>query len=371
MANGKVLYIGGFELPDKNAAAQRVMANATLLREMGFEVSFIGPTKDSQNAVAEANGFSCDYVDYPSSARRWLNYILSFVSTDRILSYEPDYVVLYNFPSVASLKILRACHRHGIKVYHDLTEWEGARGWSFREIIRRFDISLRMKYCMKKMDGIIAISRFLYEKYKDSTNCILVPPTVDLENPKWDRERELTTGSEVSLIYAGTAGFGTKDKLDAIINAVTCYPSMKLTVIGMTREQYESGYGPLPEACSNVCFRGRLPHLEAVAAVCAADFQMLIREDTLKTRAGFPTKLVESFSCCTPVIATLTSNIGDYLSDARNGFIVASPDQLGSVLGRIAEMPKPEIIAMKRACKDCSAFDYRTYKEEFSKLFNC
>lgn len=371
MANGKVLYIGGFELPDKNAAAQRVMANAMLLREMGFEVSFIGPTKDRRNAVAEANGFSCEYVDYPSSARQWLNYIHTFVSIDRVLACEPDYVILYNFPSVASLKILHACHKHGIKVYHDLTEWEGARGWSFREIIRRFDINLRMKYCMKKMDGIIAISRFLYEKYKDFTNCILVPPTVDLENPKWNRERILTTGDEVSLIYAGTAGFGTKDKLDAIINAVADYPSIKLTVIGMTREQYESGYGTLPLNCSNVNFKGRLSHLEAVAAVCTADFQMLIREDTLKTRAGFPTKFVESFSCCTPVIATLTSNIGDYLCNGQNGFIVASPGQLGSVLDRIAKMPKTEIVAMKRSCKDCRAFDYRTYKEEFSKLFNC
>ena len=37
-----ILYLGGFELPDKNAAAQRVMANAKLLGEMGFDVSFIG-----------------------------------------------------------------------------------------------------------------------------------------------------------------------------------------------------------------------------------------------------------------------------------------------------------------------------------------
>ena len=35
--NKSILYLGGFELPDKNAAAQRVMANAKLLREMGFD----------------------------------------------------------------------------------------------------------------------------------------------------------------------------------------------------------------------------------------------------------------------------------------------------------------------------------------------
>ena len=42
----KVLYIGGFELPDKNAAAHRVISNAFLLRELGYEVSFIGISED-------------------------------------------------------------------------------------------------------------------------------------------------------------------------------------------------------------------------------------------------------------------------------------------------------------------------------------
>ena len=113
-------------MPDKNAAAQRVMANALLLREMGFEVSFIGPTKDRANAVAEANGFKCEYVDYPTGTMQWLKYITEFVSTEKILVHKPGYVVLYNFPAVASLKILKACHKNGIKVIHDRV---GRQSW--------------------------------------------------------------------------------------------------------------------------------------------------------------------------------------------------------------------------------------------------
>ena len=60
-----VLYLGGFELPDKNAAAQRVVANAKLLREMGFEVSFIGISKDIKNALAVVDGFVSTPVPYP------------------------------------------------------------------------------------------------------------------------------------------------------------------------------------------------------------------------------------------------------------------------------------------------------------------
>lgn len=365
----KIVYLGGFELPDKNAAAQRVMANALLLRDMGFEVSFIGPTKDRVYTVAETNGFKCEYVDYPKSVGQWLRYITQFVCIEKILANKPDYVLLYNFPAVASLKILKACHKNGIKVIHDLTEWESADKWNPRDIIRKIDIFLRMRYCMKKMDGVIAISRYLYEHYKDYTKCILVPPTVDLNNPKFNREREFRYSDNIKLVFAGNAGIGVKDRLDYIIRDLQQFPTIELTVIGMTKDQYEKGYGPLPENCHNVEFCGRVPHTEAVKAVCDADFQMLIRDNTLKNRAGFPTKFVESMSCCTPVIATLTSNIGDYLKDGVNGFVVEEELTLSKVFSRILTMDKDDIKAMKQHCKDFTGFDYRSYRLEFGKLF--
>lgn len=365
----KILYIGGFELPDKNAAAQRVIANARLLSDMGYEVSFIGVSKDIGSAPSQVFGFKSDSVKYPTTISQWFHQILTFVDFDTIKRYSPDYVILYNFPSIASLRILRKCHKSGIKVIHDLTEWEEASGWNPRDIIRKMDIGLRMRYCMKKVDGVIAISRYLYDQYKDYTKCILVPPTVDLNNSKFDRNRQLTVSDSINLVFAGNAGIGVKDRLDYIIRDLQQFPQIQLTVIGMTQEQYERGYGPLPINCKNVEFRGRVPHAEAVKAVCNADFQMLIRDDTLKTRAGFPTKFVESMTCCTPLIATLTSNIGDYLKDGENGFVVDDEQTLFKVFSRILAMDKNDIIAMKQHCKDFTGFDYRSYKSEFGKLF--
>ena len=231
---------------------------------------------------------------------------MSFVPRERIASYHPDYVILYNFPAIASLKIIRYCHKRGIKVFHDTTEWEYAEGHSPRDLIKNIDTWLRMKYCLKKMDGVIAISRYLFDYYSPNVNTILVPPTVDLKSKKWKRERELTAGKIVKLVYAGNAGAKCKDRLDRVIDAVWRYDNIELKVVGLTQEQYEIDFGALPEGCNNVVFTGRLPHLEAVKAVIDADFQMLIREDSLKNRAGFPTKFVESMSCCTPVIGTLT-----------------------------------------------------------------
>ena len=369
--NKRVLYLGGFELPDKNAAAQRVMANAKLLREMGFEVTFIGISKDIENAPHIVDGFTSNPVPYPTSITNWIHQVFTFVASSEILLYKPDYVVLYNFPAIASLRFLNSFHKKGIRVVHDLTEWESCRGWTLSCIMRRIDINLRMHYCMKKMDGVIAISKYLFDYYKNYTDTIMVPPTVDLRNPKFCRDRKLSSSDVVTrLVYAGSTGLAaTKDRLDIIVKEVSALPNVRLDVVGQTKEQFNSVFGEEIEIGDNVVFHGRVSHADAVKFVCNADFQMLIRENTLKNTAGFPTKFVESMSCCTPLIATLTSNIGDFLQDGVNGLIVSKESPLGEVLKKAAGMSAEEKIKMKEACRSFKGFDYHSYKEEFSKIF--
>ena len=364
----KILYIGGFELPDKNAAAQRVLANAKLLREMNFKVKFVGISKDIANAPQEIDGFQSNPIPYPKSTKDWFHQILTFIDAERVISENPDYVVLYNFPSVASLKILKACHKHGIKVIHDLTEWESAPHWDARSIMRKIDINLRMRYCMKRMDGVICISRYLFDFYRKYTRVILVPPTVNLDDPKWDRNRLISTNEQVKLIYAGNAEFGTKDRLDIIVQEVGKNPMLWLDIIGMTKDQYENGYKTKINY-PNIVFHGRIPHKQAVKAVQDADFQMLIRESTLKNNAGFPTKFVESISSGTPLIATLTSNIGDYIVDGKNSIIVNDMASISEILSRVGRLTKDERKQMKCYCLGMTCFDYRMYKDELSKMF--
>ena len=196
-----------------------------------------------------------------------------------------------------------------------------------------------------------------------------MPPTVDLTNPKFDRYRELTVGNPIQLVYAGTVGAGNKERLDYIVNTVSNINSLRLVVVGLTVEQYERVYGSLPKECTNVFFKGRVPHEEAVNIVCKSDFQMLIRENTLKNKAGFPTKFVESMSCCTPLIATASSNICDYLRDGENGFLVDNQNSLDDVLTKISLMSNDEIVRMKEKCRAVMSFDFRYYQEKFSRLF--
>lgn len=365
----KIVYLGGFELPDKNAAAQRVLSNAKLLREMGYGVIFVGISKDIGSAPNRVEGFESYPIPYPANTKQWAHQVFTFVDGNLILQWKPDYVVLYNFPAVASLRLLKLCHKNGIKVIQDLTEWETNRGWTLGAIIRKIDVSLRMRYCMVRMDGVIAISRYLYDYYKSKVKTILVPPTVDLNSPKWNRNRDIKANRPRTLVYAGSPGSGAKDRLDLIVDCVQNHSNIRLVVVGLEEEQFFASFHRQKESIDNVKFRGRLSHVEAVKAVCDADFQMLIRYHNRKNDAGFPTKLVESMACGTPVIATIFSNINDYIKDGSNAFIVNEENTIEAVVTKLSDLTAEEIITMKENCINLKVFDYRSYKDEFAKLF--
>ena len=137
----------------------------------------------------------------------------------------------------------------------------------------------------------------------------------------------------------------------------------------MTAEQFFSGFSRKAEVIPNVYFKGRLSHLDAVKEVCDADFQMLIRNHSRKNDAGFPTKLAESIACRTPVIATIFSNITDFVSDGVNAFLVDDIRNLHDVFKKVSKMSKEDIVKMKQHCMDMKDFDYRQYKLEFEKIF--
>ena len=39
---GTIIYYGGFSLPDKNAAANRVVSNGKIFKALGYNVVFLG-----------------------------------------------------------------------------------------------------------------------------------------------------------------------------------------------------------------------------------------------------------------------------------------------------------------------------------------
>lgn len=355
----KILYIGGFEMPDKNAAAQRVLSMAKAMREHGHDISFLGITKSRINS-GEVDSFAFEAVDYPNSTKAWIKYAAGCGVLDYISKAAPAVVILYNYPALAQERIIRHCHQSGIKVLGDITEWYDSKG-----LIKRVDTFVRMCYSNRRLDGVIAISRYLADYYREC-KIICVPPMVDISESKWKNAETEELMGRIKLIYVGRPGTG-KDRLDYIINGIIASGAgkYKLDIVGINEAEYNSIYGSVPNIDSLlVVFHGMLPHKDAVALLKKSDFQIFFRNPVRVNNAGFPTKFVESISAGVPVITNKISNISDYVHDRNNSFIIDEPTEFAikEVLQYIASLPADTYRDIK-ANLQTDMFDYHHYSD--------
>ena len=268
----KILYIGGFEMPDKNAAAQRVLSIAKALRESGYDTQFYGITQ-SGDTEGEVDGFHYEAYPHPNGTKAWFKYALGAGIVDYIRQASPDYVFLYNYPAIAQERVIRYCRKHGIKTVGDITEWREPHSR-----FKRIDTYFRMTVSNKHIDGIIVISRYL-AKYYSGNNYIKLPPLVDKQEMKWQIRPEPRLDDKIHLVYIGTGS--VKDRLDKIIEGIRATGNKRfhLDVIGIDLEQFEKIYHQNFDIKSmDVVFHGRLPHRKALVYLMSSDFQIFFRD---------------------------------------------------------------------------------------------
>ncbi len=164
---GTVLYVGGFELPDKNAAAHRVLNNAKILRELGYNVVFCGVDREISASAQGAeiiSGFESYPVPYPKSRKQWLKQMLNIGQYSYLINKFSNIriVICYNLHAAPLAKLIRLCRRNNIKIVADCTEWyENKFSVNPVKLIKCIDTFLCMRVFQKKCDGMIAISNYL------------------------------------------------------------------------------------------------------------------------------------------------------------------------------------------------------------------
>ncbi len=383
-----IVYIGGFILPDKNAAAHRVLNNGLILKELGYNVVYLGKDKEIHSGnIKKINSqeinFEFNAESYPNSTLDWIKHLSSVKNVVSIVESEKNVeaIIAYNYPSLSLLRLKRYCKKKNIKIYSDCTEWSiNKPAVSLKDYVKNIDTNFRMRFVHSKLNGLIAISRYLEEFYRPRmSNVIYMPPLVDKKSVKWNISNKdlIEERNVIRIIYAGSPGNGLKDRLDLIINSIQkvnrekSVRQIQFTVVGLTEEQYLESFEISDyETDLNIVFKGRLPHLDTLSLIKRSDFSLFVREDNIVNKAGFPTKFVESFTCGTPVITNLSSNIRDYISEGENAFIINSikDSSLEKLLSEILELNKGEITKMKDSCAKVNDFDYNNYINEFNNF---
>jgi len=384
-----IIYIGGFELPDKNAAAQRCVANSKIFRELGYEVVLLGIDKNQDETPLCKQvyfGFSSWSVPYPKTVKQWLGYIVSTSALKYII--ENKYknrvhsIVCYNYPAVAQFRIKKIAKNIQAFCIADATEWYGVTGNNIlHKIIKWLDTILRMKLINKRMDGLITTSPFLTKYYKNWQKNILELPTL------YDRELfEVAPKIESSnstdyfvLMYAGSPfdvksatenRNNVKERLDIIIDSMSELNKRKvgfqLKIFGVSKEEYLKVYPEhieeLEQLNRKIRFYGRRSFSEIISNIRSSDFTIFLRDENRVTKSGFPSKFSESISYGVPVITNKMLSIEPYISEGKNGFLVELDlEELVSRLAEILVMDKRVINRMKEYCISSEIFDFRSF----------
>jgi glycosyltransferase involved in cell wall biosynthesis len=242
-----------------------------------------------------------------------------------------------------------------------------------------------MRVIQPRLNGVISISNFLYEYYTiKHTKTILIPPLVDANELKW-RKRDSENKDILHFIYAGSpfslkSKESPKDRLDSILKVFEIFKTegrlFKLSIVGINSDDLLYALPELDNTLNilaeSVIFHGILPHVKTIKLLCESDFSIFIRDKSLVTSAGFPTKFVESITCGIPVLTNQSSNISDFLVEGKNGFWIdnSNQDSIYRTLQQAFMITHEQLTAMKVFCFESKLFDYRKYLNSFQSFLD-
>ncbi|GAA5444410.1 hypothetical protein Misp06_02596 [Microbulbifer sp. NBRC 101763] len=391
MSKGTIIYVGGFELPDRNAAAHRVIANGKILRELGYEVVFIG-VDSSRVAGTELLrkdffDFECWSVPYPRRVVAWLRYILGLSSILKFLKKYPSNslvgVICYNYPALAQGQIKLICKRTGIKIIADATEWYDAGAGNFtRQVIKFLDTSVRMNFIHRLADGIFTTSKYLTDFYVSKGKTVVELPTLfdvsRFPSPPHRgcsfRKKFIYVGSPFDVDRVNKERNNLKERLDVCVEIFHKLYSegedFYFEIYGIELEDYLRVFpehsAKLLDMAKCTVFKGRQSNRLVLQRIAESDFSIFFRDETRVTLAGFPSKLAESITCGTPVISNKMICLDRY-SDSDGLFLADRGDEL-SLIKRLMSLSASEVNTIKQQAYFSRTFDYGNYLDMVSEF---
>lgn len=336
-----IAYVGPVAFPEGGAAARRILGNAKALVAAGYEVVIVsGQAPGEKGADFDiAPGIRCVSTnerdaEHLPKAFRYTRYALMGARSRHWLDAQddlPDAVILYSGYSPYLLQFTGWARRRRIPLLFDAVEWYAApNALRFMASPYLWNTEFAMRVLIRRLDGVIAISRALEGYYRAKGLPVTrIPPLFDPDEivastPAPDPDGRLR------LAYSGSPGH--KDLIDIVLECVldldADHGRIVLDIAGVTEEELRQRKplqrrgGIIPDALRA---HGKVSHARSTEIVGQADFTVFLRAVNRVSTNGFPTKFVESLALGTPVITNVTSDLGDHLRDGETGLICPNP----------------------------------------------
>lgn len=377
----RCFYIGAFRFPYFDAAAARVLNIGKSLRQCGHDVEFIAMGGNQEECHRQKDG-NYVYQGFPYIITNELDCRSGLLKKIRMKlcrgnrtikelcskELSGSLVIVYNPSNMFLGKLIKLSKVRNFKLAVDLTEWYDRNELPITDW---YSYTHCMSRTMQLVKNKIVISSYLDNYYTNSNN-IVIPATCDSNDAKWQKDtNSINSYDGITLIYAGNPV--KKDLVHTAINAVNHLSkegyAIRFLILGITKENYIKRYSnklDCQNLSDNIVFVGKVSQNDVPAYYKHADYMILLRRDNRKSNAGFPTKFAEAMTAGVPVIANATSDIGRYIENDVNGYMLKneSIDCVENTLRTICKGYSPQIISQQKnnALKTGrEVFDYTNY----------
>lgn len=374
-----VLFIVNFPFPYGDASSIRAYNLCKLLKCAGNNIHVISdfPSKGSNGDVDKICTFEhCVDQKQPFLKRKKvINTCLSKIC--RYIDENHVDVILTNARYDRFHKIAKICKKSNIKLIVENCEWYHYSSFKLKRLDPRYYKNQKMiRSEFSSADGFISISRLLDEHNKSfGKKSVRIPTIMDVTN--MDYKLNLNN-KKIKIIYTGNPGhskeflkpvFEVFDKNRYFENYFEFHiygPDRQAVAVNIQNDQL------LSNKSQSIVIHGKVPQKEMPEIMKNADFLLFMRPDRRSSNAGFPTKFGESMTAGTPVITNNTGDIGLYLKNGENGFLLndTTPEEVKRVFDEIINLSKNKRESMRLCARKTAEkhFDYRKYISQIQFL---
>ncbi|PEB76739.1 hypothetical protein COM89_04275 [Bacillus thuringiensis] len=237
---------------------------------------------------------------------------------DRLFFYSPDYFI-------STLMIQIVCSLLGIKCIGIKTE----SSFSDTQRTKSKIWKIKERYIYNLFSSMIVISTYLREQmlgFFKNKNINVLPIIVD----EGMYEGIKLFPKDKTLIYVGTLNYRQElhQLLDAFSIAHKQHKDWKLKIVGrfISEELEKEIKGKDRDLNLEIDWTGAIESNEIPGIIGKGGIMLLPRIDAEYSKAGFPIKLGEYLLSGSPTVVTNTGDIGRYLEDNQNAFVVKPND---------------------------------------------
>lgn len=374
-----ILFVVAFPFPHGSASSARARNLYKLFLNCGYKCHIISDFESASVTYDEKKIYDYEAV-YSGNVNRMQRWLIAQKVMEKVKKYCDNHnvdVIVSNAYADRVAKLTRYCKNKHIELIVENCEWYDISDYILRYLDYRYHRNEWMlKHVFRRVDAFISISRFLDDHKKSMLKkSVRIPTIIDMSEIEADNRN--TLHEKIKLIYAGNPGTSKeflKPVVDAIGSSRELRQRVEFHVYGPNMELYQANVGDNSSVGIGefIFVHGKIDQKQMTNVIHDADFMVFLRPDRRSSNAGFPTKFAESYSVGTPVITNITGDIGLYLKDGYNGFVVSEDmkESLENILNNIMNMTDKEYTNMRKSSRETALkyFDLNLYQSEIKEI---